>query len=427
MGVCVLERKNLINLASLTTIQLSNAVLPLVIFPFTLNVIGSDMYSKVVLSEALALFALPFVLYSFEVDGVSKIVGLDIRGDIKEISKVFSEVFCLRMSIFILCLIAILLLSPLLGKEVLVLVYCWMLIPFSHILQSFWLFQGIERNAPVALFNFVSRLACVGLVVLLVRKPTDYYWVPIIIGLCYMAGGLLSLAYAVLRYKLRLRFFPFNELKESISSGKDIFLGNLSVMLFRDMNILILGFVSGDGKAIAAYSIAEKLIKSIQATMRPLNQLFFPKVVRLTKEFKGPSKLIFKKILRLTLPQETVLLVIGALFIAGFNIIENRVQFLREFPSKEEVVLLISIMCPAVLFGIANFMFGTAGLNHLNRRRYYFKSLLAVGILSVMACLIMVYLYGAIGASGSFLFSEVFLLALIVRKYYNKLPSAVLE
>jgi PST family polysaccharide transporter len=193
------------------------------------------------------------------------------------------------------------------------------------------------------------------------------------------------------------------------------------------MNILILGFVSGDGKAIAAYSIAEKLIKSIQATMRPLNQLFFPKVVRLTKEFKEPSKLIFKKILRLTLPQVTVLLVLGALFIAGFNIIENRIRFLREFPNKEEVVLLISIMCPAVLFGIANFMLGTAGLNHLNKRRYYFKSLLAVGILSVIGCLLMVYLFGAIGASGSFLFSEVFLLVLIVRIYYNKLPSAVLE
>jgi PST family polysaccharide transporter len=379
------------------------------------------MYSKVVISEALALFALPFVLYSFEVDGVSKIVGMDIKGDIKEISKIFSEVFFLRIFIFVLCLIVILLLSPLLGYEVIVLIYCWMLIPLSQILQSFWLFQGLENNAPAALFNFLSRLVCVGLIILLVRKPTDYYLVPIIIGLCYVAGGLLSLTYVLLIFKLRLHLFSFNELKYSIISGKEIFLGNLSVMLFRDSNVLILGYVSGDGKAIAAYSIAEKLIKGIQATMRPLNQLFFPKVVRFTKEVKEPNKAIYNNILRLTLPQVFGLLVLGGILFVGYNIVEGRIMFIRRFPNREEVVRLISIMYPAVLFGIANFMFGTAGLNHLNGRNYYFLSILAVGIISIIMCLSMVYFFGAIGASGSFLFSEVFLFTLISRKYFTSL------
>lgn len=422
-----MERKNLINLASLTTIQLSNAVLPLVIFPFTLNVIGSYPYSRVVLSEALALLVLPFILYSFEIDGVSKIVGLDIRADIKEISKVFSEVFFLRMFIFVMCLIAILLLSPLLEKDILVLVYCWMLIPLSHIFQSFWLFQGLELNAPVALFNLVSRLVCVGLVVWFVRNPSDYQLVPIIIGLCYLFGGITSLAYAFIKFKLRLRFFHFSEYKSSLISGKEIFLGNMSVVLYRDTNVLILGFLGCEAKAIAAYSIAEKLIKSFQATMRPLNQLFFPKVIRLTKETSEPNKSIFKNIFQLTLPQIIAFIVLGVLLIASFNIVEDHIKFFREFPNKKDVILLFIIMFPAILFGVANFMFGTAGLNYLNRRNYYFISILVVGIVSIIFCLILVFVFGVIGASASFLFSEMFLFAMIVRLYLSKQHNAVVD
>src|SRR5260370_13912001 len=49
------RRKHFINLVSLACIPVSNGVLPLLIFPFTLGVVGAGLYAQVVLSEALSI------------------------------------------------------------------------------------------------------------------------------------------------------------------------------------------------------------------------------------------------------------------------------------------------------------------------------------------------------------------------------------
>ena len=71
----------------------------------------------------------------------------------------------------------------------------------------------------------------------------------------------------------------------------------------------------------------------------------------------------------------------------------------------------------AVFFGISNFMFGSAGLNFLSERKYFFKSIFLVGMLSVIITLSLTFFIGVFGAAISFVLSEVMLLILIIKKY----------
>ncbi len=413
-------KKDFKNLISLSSIQISNAFLPLVIYPYILKTIGADNYAKVTVSEAISLIVLAFVIYSFEINGVSKVAGLDLKKDTKKISYIFSNIFFSRLGIFIFCLIITFLLAPFLEKELLLLLLCWMLVPLSYLIQSLWLFQALEKNESAAIFTLLSRLLSLGLIIFIIKVPSDFYLVPLIIGLCNLLGSLLSLFFILIKFKIK--FFPVSitTIKYFFSNGKHIFLGNMSVTLYKGCNVIILSLINSSPVAIATYSMAEKLIKSLQATTRPLNQLFFPKVIRLIKNFNSPDIKVCKDIFKLIIPQIIVLLVLSIIVVFGYIFLNKYSAILKNFPDKDEIAYLFLIMVPSVFFGICNFMFGSAGLNYLNEEKYLFRSIFAVGIFSAVICVILSSVLSNIGAAISFTVSEFILLILILKRYnYN--------
>lgn len=421
------RKRDAINLVALTAIQVSNAALPLFVFPFTLKVVGAGMYAKVALAEAIALLGVPLVLFSFDVDGVSRIVGLDVRAEIDRISRVFSGVLYVRLVLYAVCLVAAAALWPFLDPIVARLLLAWLLVPLSHVVQSFWLFQGLERNAPVAAFTVVSRLLGAVLVTVLVRTPADVYRMPLIVGAVYVGSAVLSLGYAVGVLRIRLHRVPVAELAALVRGGKEIFLGNLSVILYRDANVLLLGAVAAGDKAIAAYSIAEKLIKGLQASMRPLNQLFFPKALRALRAHREADGSALKTMLKMTVPQWAALAVVTVGLFVGYGLLQGRVPVVRDFPNRELVARYMAVMVASVFFGIGNFMLGTAGLNYLEEKTYYFRVILAVGIANAILCSALSAWLGGIGAALSFGLAESLLFCAILARYRSRSVAAAAD
>ena len=83
-----------------------------------------------------------------------------------------------------------------------------------------------------------------------------------------------------------------------------------------------------------------------------------------------------------------------------------------------EVFGLTAIMSLAAFAGLANFMFGSAGLNALGERRYLLIVVMAAGVASVASNCVFIPLMGATGSAICFVFSETLLLALIARRYF---------
>lgn len=412
-----MQKRNISNLVSLITIQASNALLPVLVFPYVFKILGAEKFSKIVVTESASLIVLTFVIYSFEVNGVSKIIGLDLKKDIQTISAYFSEVFFARLLIFSISMMLLVISSIFLEKELVLLLLFWMLIPLSYIFQSFWFFQGIEENAPLAAITLICRVACALIVIIAIKAPSDYYLVPVIIGLCYISGGLISFWLAKVKYKIEIQLPHKADMISVFSSGKEIFVGNMSVMLFRDMNVLILSSLGGSAVAIATYSMAEKLIKCLQAVARPLNQLFYPKVIRMLKDFRKPDIDVFKKIFCLTFPQLALIAALLVCMPVCYLLFVDVVSYIKNYPQKEQIALLVMVMSASILFGISNFMFGVAGLNHLGEKLYLTKSIFIVGVSNLVYCMILYSVYGVIGSAIAFVFSEVLLFMLIAKKY----------
>ena len=202
--VLMRHRRSLGNLVALTTIQLANSLLPLLAYPLLLLTVGAEPFSRIVVTESIAYVALTLVIFSFDIDGVTRIAHLDTRADIGRISAIFSELFVARMLLLASCVVMLLLASPFMAPVTVRLLLAWTLFPLAYILQSAWFFQAIERNAVPAAIIMASRISCLALLRLLIVSPGDYYLAPIVIGTTYAGGGALLFLHALVTYRVRI-------------------------------------------------------------------------------------------------------------------------------------------------------------------------------------------------------------------------------
>ena len=96
------------------------------------------------------------------------------------------------------------------------------------------------------------------------------------IGGAFLSSGALSTLYVRTRMGIRLGRPDWEDVVSMLRGGKEIFLANACVILYRGANLIILGAAGAGSSSIAAYSLAEKSTMMIQATTRPLCCSSFP-------------------------------------------------------------------------------------------------------------------------------------------------------
>lgn len=415
-----MKRKELINFLSLFVAQGSNAILPILVFPIILSRLGNFAYSKIVITESIVFIPYAFILYSFEVNGVSKIINYRIESRIKEISKLFCQVLVIRLLIFVLSLLLILISGFFINQVDLLLLLIWLMFPLSYIFQNSYFYLGHQNNLPLAVSVLFSRLICFGLIYYFVNKNSSVYLAPLLIGLSFMVSGLFSFLYILIKCKIKLSLPNCRELKYQIIEGKEIFFGNISVLLFKDINVLIVSFITKDPNLISSYSIAEKIIKSLQASIRPINQYFYPKGLILINNFKVANNYAFREIYKVTKTQLIIIFFIIISFFVGVNFLINY-NLLNFLKHNKDSINLISIMIFSVFFGVLNFMYGTLGLNHLGQKRYFAMSIFLTGIISVVTLLSLTKYFSIYGTAINFVLSEIILLIFILNKFKIKI------
>jgi O-antigen/teichoic acid export membrane protein len=410
-------KKSVLNVFWLTAMQASNAALPLIVFPFALATVGDYYYSKLVVSEALAVFLLAVVLYSFEIDGVAGVVGADPKKDRARLSQLLCGIVITRLALFLLFVPVLAGVAWVLDPELVLPALAWSLVPLSYAIQPNWFFQGLGQNAVVAAVTAVSRCAAVVATIVLVNGPPGYLLVPLAIGIPYVAGAVVVLGYAFARHRLGWGWPGCAYLRDILVNGRFIFFGNLGVALYRDANVLVLAAIGAPSAAIAVYSLAEKLVKSIQAGIRPLNQHFMPHAMRIAQCTDLSRRAMLDGLLRLTVPQMAAL---SALILALYLVYpwaQAHLALVRNLGNLEQVVPLLGVMCLGALVGVANFMLGSAGLNAMGERNYLFRSIVAAGVVGVATCAVAGMYAGAYGAAVAFVAAELALQVAILRKY----------
>ncbi len=411
---------NVVNGLSLMAIQGANALFPLLVFPYLLGVLGADAFAELVVAEAIAFYVLAVCLYSFDTSGVLAIIEARSQNEKLKEAGCFFNILSSRIALFFVSSLPLVSIYYLLVDGNVAILLAWLAFVLGMILQNNYYFQAIENNWLLAVIVLCSRFGGVVAIYLLVDGEEDVLLASTILGGSFLVSGMAAFIILLSRFGLNsVRLVSARAIITLLYEGRHLFFGNVSVTFFRGANVLILAGVSSSA-AVSTYALAEKVIKSIQALARPLNQLFVPKAVKawsllsVEKKSNQQAFVLIWKNTRIQLLLMLFILPVGVISIYVAHTWWRLPGFI------DETVVLIALMAPAVMFGVANAMFGAIGLSLIGAQSYFASAVFAVGIFSFLFSMIMSYYYDAFGAASAFVIAEALLLMSFMRKYLGK-------
>jgi PST family polysaccharide transporter len=406
-------KKGYLNLFSLVAIQGGNALFPLVVLPYLFIVLSKQAFSVMVVTESVMFFILAGVLYSFDITAVKKLIELKERPEDKAalLMNITVARLCILLALFVICTGITLVFFQ--GHVIPLLL--WFMFPLGMLLQSNYFHQAEEDNFYFSLVIIVARLLSLFSIYFFIALPTDVELAIALIAGSFIVSGVMSFFIITRKLTLNIKLIKKSEVYLLLKEGHTLFIGNMSVALFRGSNILILSIVANP-TAIATYALAEKVIKSIQAFVRPLNQFAFPKVVKNVNETMSMID-VANVIWRHTYPQLMVISTFFIIAIAGYIVGESMGLVDK---TADSLLSLLSIMALAILFGISNYMFGTVGLSIRMQHGFYAKAIMYVGIVTLLFSYFMCKYFLAVGAAYAYVFGECLLLVVFLTRYFNK-------
>lgn len=412
--------KRILTLFQLAVIQGGNALFPLFAFPYILIKVGDGAFSKIVLSEALAMYVLTFSLYSYDITGVSEIIGKVKTGKTADVLAVKIKIIMARLFVFSIISGVISVFIYIFDRSLIWCFILWLMLPLGTIFQSNFFHQATNSNKTLALLVTFFRVT--SLIILLVSdfNKNDIYFIIFVMSASYLASGLITFFSSLIKYRRicnSIKIAHPSEIFMSLKNGFVLFLSNICVILYRNSNVVILGLVSTPS-AVAMYATAEKIIKSIQALSGPLNQFYF---TRLVHSNISASKLIdypfFKKIWDNTKWQLAMLSLVISCVVLLIVELANLATFAKNIIN---VTPLLVIMSFSIFVGVCNYMFGVVGMSLVANERLFLLFSCITGCISIGVALLLSYKFGQFGAAVSYVMAEITLFFFVMSFYFRR-------
>lgn len=405
------EKKRLLsNFFSLSVLQGANYILPLITFPYLVRVLGVEKYGLLAFVNAVISYFTIFIEYGFNLTA-TKEISLH-RDDKKKLAEIVGGVLLTKGFLFLLSAIIMVVLIEIVED---IHAY-WYLYLFSfgtllgQLLFPQWFFMGVERMYYITFLNILSKSIFTMALFIFIQNENDFYKVPIINSLGVIVAGILGL------YVLKKDFdihpvIKFGLIKQYLKNGWEVFISTFFINFYRNFYVVILGFLTTN-LHVGYYSIAERVVKIIQTLQSVAGNTLFPyfsqKFNENKQKFENVTKKYIKNILALYLII-TVLLFVFAKWI---------VLFIYGEP-QADIITDIRVMSPIIFFGGLNYYFGILGLVALGYKKSFMKAVMITGVFSLILSVLMVFFWQDLGASITFVVSEILLFMLLMRELYG--------
>lgn len=277
------DKKLIGNFFYLSLFQVSQFLLPLLIIPYLVNIIGYERTGMVFYIQSFMSYFIVFSDYGFNLSATQEI-SLN-RNDGTVLNRIFSEVISTKVLLIVvgfLCLFILTLSVKNLREERWPILLSYSLV-VSHSLFPIWFFQGIEQMKYITYLNFLSKVIFVCLIFLFIKSKGDYIYVNCILGI----GGIVSSVYAYYiiysNYKIAFRCSGKSAIVGQLNKGWHIFFSNFCINIYTNSNIFILGlFVNKT--LLGYYSIAEKCFMAFRQILGVFFQSIYPRACVFAKE-----------------------------------------------------------------------------------------------------------------------------------------------
>jgi PST family polysaccharide transporter len=400
------------NFTSLSVLQVSNYIFPIITLPYLVRVLGPEKYGLVNFAAAFAAYFTIITDYGFNLSATQEISVN--RNDSNRIAEIFSSVFTLKMLLFVLSSVIFLIVVVIvpLFHEHLLLFFVTFLSVLGTALFPLWLFQGIEKMNYILIITVSVRLIVTVLIFVIIKNENDFIKFAGLNTSAQFVIGFTGLLIVLNKFQIKYIFPKISLLKLQIQNGWNLFLSTVWINLYTTSNVFILGLFA-PATVVGYFAAADKIRMAFQGILSPMSQSVFPYVNNLLSEsyerFISFNKKLFK-----------IALIIGAtISIILFLFAEPIVDIILGNKYKSSVLVLkIIAWLPFMLF-MSN-VIGFQTMIPLNKQKSFSLILFFAAMINLVLSFILVPMYTKIGTAVSVLITETFV-TIVMLVYLKKI------
>jgi len=412
-------KKLIFNFLSYGSYQVITYLSYLITIPYIVRVVGKANFG--IISMALALVSYMAIIseFGFSINGV-QYIAQNQNNSIKKreiVTNIFALQLLLMLGSFILLFIIINSISQFQPYRN-IFYFTFLIIP-ANITMALWFYIGMEKIKYLSVIILISKVLYIVLIFIFLIRAEDFYFVPLFNGIAALFAGLCSLYLILFKFKIYPPDFKSIKIIKYIKSNWNIFLSFLSMNLYRNSNVLILGFLVTES-SVGIYSGGEKIVIVLQSIFAPITQVIYPYISRLRVNDPQKSKKILIAL--------TVFISVGT-FLVSFllYVFSTKIALIvlgEEFIKSGSIIKISSFV---VFFGTLNFILGIIFMTNYGMKNEFTKAVLLTGILNVIICYLLSYMWQEIGTAFAFLGAEIILFLLLLffinRKYKDAIKN----
>jgi PST family polysaccharide transporter len=397
------------NFLALSTLQAVNYLVPIIIFPYLVRVLGVEQFGLFSFVMAVINYGVIITDYGFDLAATKHI---STYRDLKEkVDEVFSSVIIIKMAMAVAFLFVLTLL--ILGVEKFwqhaSLYYLAFGVVIGQVLFPGWFFQGIEKMRYITILNALSKIVFALAIFLFVHDSTDLPLVLLFNALGGIVAGTAAFWIAYRQFGVRFVWQSRERLLFYLKDAWYIFTSRVAVQLYQSINIIILGFFVSN-TLVGYYSIAEKIVRALGNIMSSLTRALYPYLGNLYQESVA---LFYKRNMMLTF----LIFFIMAPIAAGTYLYAQEILALvmGMEPPPPVAVNLLKIFAPVLTIYLYGNQF-TNILVILNEKKLLNSIVVIAGLLNLLFAPWIIYFFGVVGLMWINVFFSLFIF--VVKGYY---------
>jgi len=395
------------NYFSLSILQIANYILPLLILPYLVRVLGTEKFGLIMFAQALATFLTVFVDFGFNLSGTREVSVA--RNQREKLSEIFSAIMIIKAGLICLAFFVLFIIVKVFTRFSAD-AYIYFLsfgIVIGQALFPVWFFQGIEKMKIVTLINVLAKVIFTILVFSLVKVEAEYILVPAFNSLGFIVAGALGL-FLSLKY-VQFKIPSFKLIKRLLFESSSLFVSNFATMLYTYGNVFILGIFTGN-TLVGVYSSMEKLILAIKNIFTPLYQALYP---WLTNQNDKKKINVIKKL-------SPIVLLIGVLITLSIVLYGNLfLSIIYNDVLINNYTIIFKILSLISIFSALSMLYNTLFFPAVKKYKTRMSILVSAGLFNLILSLILVPQFGIFGTTYAFVTTE-FLLLILGRYYFKK-------
>ncbi|MHA3788489.1 flippase [Flavobacterium hauense] len=381
------------NFFSLSILQGLNLVLPLITYPYLTRVLGADGIGLIFFAAVFINYFQVLTEYSFNMSATKDIATN--AGNQEKLHEIFNDVLSTKIFLLGISFIGMLLIVffiPYFRENKLIYILTFGNVVGLSIFPS-WFFQGIQKMKYITYINFFSKIVFTAAIFVFVKTKDDILLAPLFTACGYIVAGLISLFYLRRYFKVPIKRQSFKRVKEQIKMGKYVFLSEFKITLFTNTNVLLLGFLAGNG-AVGYFYIAEKLARAIGNLCTPFSLALFP---YMSKEMHKNAVNAYRDVLRIVKNGMFLFIV----FLIPVFIFAEEIIILLFGEKMHNSILVFRILLFIPIGSFLENMFGKQILLNIGRDRFYFNVFLVATLCNIGLNLYLTSHYSYIGTAAA--------------------------